>query len=198
MTAPKRRVGGLLVALAAGVLLAGCAVARVVQPTPDNFAAWSETPLAPDPNLAVVALDPKSSCHAGAGGGQIQILLQDRRTSQTAAFLFSGPNVFGSCIVTANGNSSGGSGPPLDPMVGAISIDDNGAGGAGGESLRELGGRVAPTASRVVIHLTDGRSILASIGGGYWLAWWPDTARAERVVATDASSAEIASSEVIE
>jgi hypothetical protein len=198
VTASRRRVGGLLIAFVAGALLAGCWMARDVRPTADNFATWSETPLAPDPNLAAVARDPNSSCNGGPGTGQVQILLQDRRTSQTAAFLFSGPNVFGSCIVTAGGNSSGGSGPSLEPMIGAISIDNNGAGGADGESVRELGGRVAPNAAQVVIQLTDGRSIHASVGNGYWLAWWPDTARAERVVATDAGGAEIASTEVVE
>lgn len=198
MTTSWPRAAGLLVAFAAGVLLAGCGLARVVQPTPDNFATWSETPLAPDPNLAAAALNPNSACNAGPGAARVQILLQDRRTSQTAAFLFSGPDVFGSCIVTAGGNSSGGSGPPLKPLIGAISIDDNGGGGAGGEALRELGGRVAPNASRVVIQLTDGRFVVASIGRGYWLAWWPDTARAERVVATDVSGVEIANTEVIE
>lgn len=199
MTRGNRGVARPGLAVVAALLLAGCGPTGVVQPTPDNFAAWSEHPLTPDAGLAGSALAAGSACASGEDGANVRILLQDRRTPQTAAFLFAGPTTFGGCMVTSGGGMSlAGSGPALEPTNGTLSIDDNGAGGAGGEGVRELGGRVAPNAVQVVVHLTDGRSVLASIGNGYWLAWWPDTARAERVVATDTSGAEIGSSEVIE
>jgi hypothetical protein len=176
----------------------GCGVSRVVGPTPDTFTTWSLTPLPPDPTLAQQAMNPQSSCNSGPGGPPTQIVLQDRRTAQTAAFMFSGVNVFGSCILTSGTGSSGGSGPALEAMTGKLSIEANAGGGGVDEAtkLRELGGRVAPEATKVVIQLADGRSIVASLANGYWLAWWPDVVKAERVVATDATGAEVGSIEV--
>lgn len=197
MTGGSRGLARSGLVVAAAVLLGGCGLTRVVEPSPDNFAAWSQTPLPPDPGLAAAALNVPSACTSGEDGAGIHILLQDRRTAQTAAFLFAGPTTFGSCMISSSGGrSSAGSGPALEAMDGTLSIDDNGGGGEGGETVRELGGRVAATASQVVIHLTDGRSVIASLGNGYWLAWWPDTVRADKVVATDASGAEIGSAEV--
>jgi hypothetical protein len=180
-------------------MLGGCGLTRVVQPSPDRLTQWSPLPLPPDPVLAAAALQGRSACSSGDDGAAVKILLQDRRTPQTAAFLFAGPKTFGSCLITAAGGmSSGGSGPALHPMDGKLSVDDNGAGGVGESSVRQLGGRVAPDAAQVRIVLTDGREVVASLGNGYWLAWWPDTARADHVVALDAAGAEIASTEVIE
>src|SRR5215218_2380768 len=93
--------GAHLVVLA--LLVAGCGLTRVVQPSPDRFGEWTVTPLPPDPALAAAAREGRSACSAGAGGAGgagIQILLQDRRTPQTAAFLFTSPGAFGSCLVT--------------------------------------------------------------------------------------------------
>lgn len=190
----------LPVAMAAAVLLlSGCGLARVVQPNPDNMAAWSDRPLAPDPNLTKLALEPTSVCATAEDGGPIRVLLQDRRTPQTAAFLVAGQASFGSCIVTSgSGSSSGGSGPALGPMTGPLTIEDHGSGTAGDSEVRQLGGRVANAASRVVIELADGRSVIASLGHGYWLAWWPDTTAGQRVVAQDATGAEIATVAVVE
>jgi len=178
------------------LLPSGCALNRVVQPNPDSMAAWSDRPLAPDPNLTALALGSGSSCTADPNGGPFRVLLQDRRTPQTAAFLIASPKSFGSCFVTGGGGSSGGSGPVLGAMAGRLTIDDISFGSAGNGQVRQLGGRVAPGASRVVIELEDGRSVLASLGNGFWLAWWPDTTLGRRVVANDATGTEIATAEV--
>jgi hypothetical protein len=47
-------------------------------------------------------------------------------------------------------------------------------------------------ASQVEIRLTDGQSMTASLANGYWLAWWPGTTLAARVVARDAGGAVLA------
>ncbi|MEO7664553.1 MAG: hypothetical protein ABIV26_05450, partial [Candidatus Limnocylindrales bacterium] len=53
------------------------------------------------------------------------------------------------------------------------------------------GGRIAATVARVVVEVADGRIVTASVGGGYWLAWWPDDVRAKVVTAFDSAGAEI-------
>jgi hypothetical protein len=192
-----RRVGWLPLAglVLAAFVLGGCSIGRFVQPVEDALATWSDHPLPPDAALTAKAVSDQASCVADPG--PIHVLIQDRRTQFSAAFLFSAPNAFGSCFVTSGGGGmSGGSGPPPGPMAGPISIDDNGAGSLGGGEVRSLGGRVLNTASRVVVQLVDGRSVVASLNNGYWLAWWPDTTLASKVVASDTSGAAIGTVEV--
>jgi hypothetical protein len=193
------RVGQGLLMAATAVLVAGCGLREALTPTQDMLSMWSDRPLAPSADLAARATDPGSPCSAGHDRLPVQVLLQDRRTEVTAAFLIAGATTFGSCILTsAGGGSGGGSGPALGAMNGQITIDANGSGGAGGAEARELGGRVAGNAASVVIDLSDGRSVTASIGNSFWLAWWPGSIPAERVVALDAAGAEISSIEVPE
>jgi len=191
-----RRAGRLVLYLAALSFVVGCALREPVTPNEDPLSTWSDRPLAPSADLAARATDPSSACSAGHDGLPVRTLLQDRRTEATAAFLVAGMTTFGGCIVTSGGASGGGSGPAPAAMTESLTIDENGGGGVGAAEVRELGGRVAPTATRVVIELADGRSVTASLGNGYWLAWWPDPVLAERVIATDGAGAEVASVEV--
>ena len=192
----RRPLPATAAGLAFAIALTGCAVARVDQSTPDAFETWSLTPLPPDAALAAHAMSRDSACLMGASGEPLRILIQDRRTASTAAFLTLGASTFGSCIVTGPGGaSSGGSGPLPEAMTGPLSIDDNGGGGVQGFEVRELGGRVAGAAT-VKVELADGRSITASVQNGYWLAWWPGLVRATQVVATDATGAAIATLQV--
>ena len=186
-----------VIALATAALVTGCGPVTVTTPTEDALQAWSDHPLAPDPALAMQAMTTHSACLLDAPTGQVRVLLQDRRTPQTAAFLVATPTMLGSCIVTSgSGASSGGGGPAPGPMAGAVSIDANASGGSTSAQNRLLGGRVVRQASQVVVALLDGRSVVTSLNNGYWLAWWSDTAVAQRIVAYDASNAEIASVEV--
>lgn len=179
------------------LVIGGCSVARMAQATPDAFAGWSTVPLAPDPALTARVVRGETACNLDPASGPMRILVQDRRTQQTAAFLVASTTRFGSCTVTGSGGaSSGGSDPMPEAMTGPLTIDDNGHGGLGGGDVWELGGRVAPGAARVTVQLADGREVVTSQANGYWLAWWPFLGPAVRVIATDASGNEIANLEV--
>lgn len=187
----------LLAIGAMAVLTTACAIAGVQHPAADNLATWSDHPLPPDAALAATAVSNQSSCIGDPNRGPVRVLIQDRRTPFTAAFLFAGQTSFGSCFVTTgSGSTSGGSGPLPGPLTAGLAIDENGSGGVGGGTARMLGGRVANGAAQVVIELADGRSVFASIGNGYWLAWWPDTSVARRVVAKDQSGSDTTAVEV--
>jgi hypothetical protein len=181
------------IGLAAAALVAGCGLAREATPAEDALQAWSDHPLAPDAAIAMQALTTHSACLMESPPGQVRILVQDRRTPQTAAFLVASPTMFGSCIVNGgSGGSSGGSGPAPGPMAAAVTIDSIASGGSARAQGRLLGGRVVGQASQVVVALADGRSVVASLNNGYWLAWWPDTTTAVSVEATDAAGAQLA------
>lgn len=194
MSAVAFRLVGVV---AATVLIAGCGLARVEQPTEDTLATWSDHPLPPDAALAASAASEMTSCKGDPDAGRVRVLLQDRRTQQSAAFLVADQNSFGSCFVSSGaGVTSGSRGPLPGPMSAALVIDENSEGEVGAGKVRLLGGRAANGAAQVIVELADGRSVVASIGNGFWLAWWPDTSLARRVVANDATGAEIASAEV--
>ena len=190
MTLAARVVGAaVLVAVAA----AGCRGLGPVA-TPDDLASWQAAPLPADPRLAQAAVT-SIACNAGNDTGPPpQILLQDRRTASTAAFLVSGPAFSGSCLVTLSGGAGGGSGrsQPLEPATAAIVVDEGSSGGTGSSSASLVGGRAAVTVATVTIDLNDGRVVRASVGNGHWLAWWPGELGVKQIVARDAAGTVLA------
>jgi len=185
----------LVVGLVAAAAVSGCWVTRVEGPPQDDLSTWSTTPLPPSGELAAKAADPNGSCTAGPDGEHVTVILQDRRTEWTAAFIFRGATTFGSCMVTSQA-SSGGSGPLPEPMGSALSIDVNGFGSGTSGEVHELGGRVAADVSAVTIALADGRTVTASVGGGHWLAWWPGDVDATSVTGLDAAGQAVVEEEV--
>jgi hypothetical protein len=159
-------------------------------PKQDDLVTWQRLPLAPDQRLTDAALR-STVCRSGQkDDAPIQLLLQDRRTATSAAFLVSGVGFSGSCTIALNGGASGGSSreQPLDPLSGPIAVDERSTGGLGGGTASLVGGRVAPVVARVRIDLADGRVVDASVGNGHWLAWWPGDFAAVRIRALDLAS----------
>jgi hypothetical protein len=195
----NRLGAGALVALASTSLSACGILARVERPEPDRLARWQALPLPPDPALAAKALAGNGPCLMDDPGDNVVepvpvVLVQDRRTVDSAAFLVQSPNHFGSCTITrASGMSGGGYGPPLAALEGPLSIDDQGSGTLGDGMANELGGRIGIPAARVIVQLDDGTVVTASVANGFWLTWWPLNATARRVVALDGTGAELAS-----
>lgn len=165
--------------------LAGCGAGFLPMPSPDSFETWSRTPLAPDPQMAKLALE-QSSCRGGLDAAvPLTIVLQDRRTSSTAAFFLTAPGHFGSCLISAGGAGGGSSTNVIPALRGVITVDEQGSGTAGAVTSVTLGGLVTPDVAAVRIDLDDGQQVQASVGNGYWLAWWPGVAAGVRVAALD-------------
>ena len=192
------RIGVLMLV---GASLAGCgAIGSLAQGPADDLGTWRAIPLPPDAQLAAKAIASGGSCRLdtdpsdGIEAPQPTILVQDRRTSDTAAFLVVDDVHFGDCQVTrGSGGASGGFGPLLDAIDGPLSIDVSASGTVGAADAHRLGGRLAIAAARVVVQLDNGTNVTASVADGYWLTWWPGTPVARRVVALDASDTELAS-----
>jgi hypothetical protein len=51
---------------------------------------------------------------------------------------------------------------------------------------------VAPNVAAVKIGRADGIEIVASVGNGYWLSWWPGVAPAVRIQALDGAGVALA------
>ena len=160
----------------------------------DDLATWQRSPLPPDQRLAEAALR-SSVCRSGQDdGAPIQLLLQDRRTATSAAFLIVGAGFSGSCTITLNGGASGGSsrGQALDALSGPIAVDERSTGGLGGGTASLIGGRLAPVVASVRIDVADGTFVEASVGNGHWLAWWPGDLAAVRIQALDLAASIVA------
>ena len=116
------------------------------------------------------------------------VVVAERRGAITSVLL-SGAGTKSVCI----GNYQGGMRPTAVQALGPgvkLSMNDEGAysTNAPGQirSLRSVDGQVAPTVSEVRIRTDDGRSLQASIGSAFFLAWWPSSSRAASVTAYDA------------
>src|SRR5262245_22428695 len=189
------RAVGIAAALALPVLLAGCgAIASFFAGPQDNFSTWQTTPLPPDPALNELAAG-ISSCRIDlADGDQLEIVLQDRRTQWTAAFLVKGPTTVGSCYASSSGGGAGGGSMPanqLDALDQPIVVDEDGSGGAGEGALTFLGGRIAPNVVNVIVVVPGVPEFLASVGNGHWLGWWPGSDRATRVFGRGADGRQV-------
>jgi hypothetical protein len=142
-------------------------------------------PLAPDQQMAELALEERACRGALDAAIPLTIVLQDRRTSSTAAFFLSAPGHFGSCLISVGGAGGGSSTDIVPELRGMITVDEQSRGTAGAVTSVTLGGLIAPDVAAVQIDLDDGQQVRASVGNGYWLAWWPGVATGVRVTALD-------------
>lgn len=175
----------VVVLLVLSIALMGCVAPGA---SADDLKGWQARPLPPDLSLAQFAVG-QDVCRAGQPAGfAVRVLLQDRRTEWTAAFLVEGAGFTGSCAVSRGGNA-GGSGRTdgREQFVGSIVVDERSSGSLGQGSGTLLGGRSAAPVATVLIDLPDGRTVEASVGGGYWLAWWPGESSAVRIRALNAA-----------
>jgi len=79
-----------------------------------------------------------------------------------------------------------------DPAGGVLTVD--GTPGGPGLGLRAVYGRVgSPRVAKVLITLSDGREVTATLGHGHYLAWWPATAGGDIVRAVDSAGHTVAS-----
>jgi hypothetical protein len=176
-----RSRGHLRIGIAA-LALAGCR-GDFPMPSADTFSTWSRTPLVADPAMAKLATE-HSACRAGfPADAPVTIVIQDRRTTSTAAFLLTAPGHFGSCIISAGGSGGGGSTNVVPALTGVITVDEQGTGTSGEGSTNTLGGLAAPNVTTVKVTLRDATEVIASVENGYWLSWWPGGEPAQLVTA---------------
>ena len=177
-----------VVAGAVAVALAGCRGLLPVA-SADDFSTWSRSPLAPDPAMADRARE-HPSCRAGfPEGAPVTVVIQDRRTTSSAAFLLSAPGHFGSCFISVGGSGGGSSSNVVPSLEGVLTVTEAGTATSGEGTTNALGGLSAPNARAVRVRLDDGTFVEASVLNGYWLSWWPGRAAAERVSALDPTGA---------
>jgi hypothetical protein len=176
-------------------------------PIRDPNVAWQPTPFRlADPVLAGAVAACRGFGKFPAGG---QPVLVDARGGGRITVLFVAPNnTTGSCSVAANSSGSFtvrsagmSSGTLAAPALGPNAIEDGGITTEGGESMNgltapaysTLSGRVGSAVTGVELEVA-GRPITATVGNGWFSAWWPTGDAPTRMIAIGADGQPLPSS----
>ena len=185
-------VAGAAVAVAAATTLA------VIVTSGTPAMAWSATP-SPVPSAQTMKLGDAcaskiANAHLPLSLHSPQPLLSEARGSSRAVLLGDDAKHVGICI-SQSGNIRGWrlSGIyVLGPPSGTLTIDAVPGVTGGSDAARAAFGRVSSDAASVVVDTFDGRRVIASVGSGMFLAWWPSGADVAQVTALTASGATLA------
>jgi hypothetical protein len=209
---PVLAVGGL--AAAAGAVVA-VSIVGLGADTPRAFAGWSATPSAHSANRvrrvqrACSSLLPTSAgiehrqkTASGtyrpwpmpriAAGGWHAVVVDTRGPYTMILFTAAHDAAELSCFSGLKPVSLGGSfatHPPLPVLAGHVSIVSSGSTSTppaeGSQHFSQVVGRTGRGVTAVTLTLRSGTRVRASLGHGWFLAWWPGT---QRGTATDVTS----------
>lgn len=198
--------------LAAGLAVAGCGA--VEDTSPDDFSGWQAKPMEPDRGLAEKA-SMDEACQSRSimlnatmpppMALPMHIELQDRRTPRTAAFIVSTDGYLGECFVSPVQTYFLGNllEAPIPALTGTTDVAGSGSGILGAGEVSYAWGQADANVATVSIDLggqlhevdKDDRVVVASVGGGYWLGWWPDNAEPNRITALNPEGSVVATLE---
>lgn len=194
--APRRRLALLAVPLAAVVAVVALIVSSSAAPAL-LYASWTSLPSVADPTLAKAAT---TMCAQGfSDSASAQLLVQDQRGTAAALLYLRGDSAL-SCILAlaSDGTIVAGaaSASRLTPAAGQLSVDGWSVTGAtnparGETGLTRLFGRIPPGTTAVSVVRADGFRIAATVGHGYFLAWWPSDSDVASIDALSATGARL-------
>jgi hypothetical protein len=176
LRAPALGVLGLTgaAATAGAVILLGSSAAPA-------FAGWTASPTAPAPGQLAAAA---AQCRAEAGTP----VLTDPRGPYTASIYADGSTCVAGDGITISSRRSG-VGMSTVP-AGTVELTEAGQSDSDGHALTMVDGQIGAGVTGVTIARSDGSSVQATVKNGWYLAWWPGTARAAtaRVATASATS----------
>jgi hypothetical protein len=154
--------------LSGGAAAVGAAVLLGSSAAP-AFAGWTATPTAPQPGqLAAI----QQHCRAGSRGP----VLTDTRGPYAASIYADG-----STCLEGNGvriSTSGGGGTTSGIPAGTVQLNGLGESDPEGHALTMVDGPIGVGVTGVTITRSGESSVRATVKNGWYLAWWPGTARA--------------------
>jgi hypothetical protein len=136
------------------------------------FAGWSSTPTPPGAGQLAAA---EQQCSANLGTP----VLTDTRGPYTAS-IYANATSSHTCLQGGSLSIASGNAGPNEADVSARQVQLFGSGmeNSSGQALTLVDGRIGAGVTSVTIHRSDGSSVQATVSGGWYLAWWPGTARA--------------------
>jgi hypothetical protein len=167
-TRPAIGVTGL-----AGVAAAVGAVVALGSSAAPAFAGWQATPTSPAPGQLAQAAQ---ACGSVAGTP----VLTDTRGPYAASIYVDAAGDTATCL-TADGVSLASSSlaqTGATVAAGQVQLEGTGVQDSAGDALTLVDGRIGAGVTAVTIERSDGSSVQATVGNGWYLAWWPGTATA--------------------
>lgn len=180
---------GLAAAAAAGALL-------VVQPWSGGtaYASWTAVPDQVDATtLHSLGADCATKIHSHFKQAPDMRAVVGEMRGDFHAVLMGGGGSLSACVDIDSGELGGLTSASGTPEAGEVILDANPGLLTGPDAFRVAYGRFAAPAAKVVVQTTDGRSVTASTGDGYFMAWWPSGSAAHQVQAFDAQGALLSS-----
>lgn len=183
-TAPGRRPArrwavGLAAAAAAAV--AGAVVVPSLLPGPADraFAAW--TPVPGSLTGAQVMPQARRCAESGVGGGGAgparpgDVVLAEQRGLATLLIQKRGAGLVECMIVDGESFAAMAltEGVPPAPAKNTVRLVTRSSVGSDDDEYSNAVGLVGPSVTGIDLLLADGRTIKASVAGGWWAAWWP-------------------------
>jgi hypothetical protein len=191
------RVPVVVLAVALAILVVGLAWLRPGGGAAPA-AAWSAVPFPQDSTIIARA---QTACGDGVVSGKtfgpvpvnqgMPMSVVDARANTAVAFFTNG-STYTACEFSWNGDGAIGSattwgGALASTDARSVDILTAQMGGDGGSKARMIVGHVGAGTSKVLIHLASGTEVTASVGGGYYLAWWPQFESVTAINALDGS-----------
>jgi hypothetical protein len=171
----RRRLPALPALGALGASATAVAVVAVVMlgsSAAPAFAGWSPTPTPPAAGQLAAAEQACSSMLETP-------VLTDTRGPYTAS-IYADATSSHTCLEggAVSVASSNGGPSAADVPAGQVQLFGSGMQDSSGHALTLVDGRVGAGVTSVRIDRGDGSSVQATVSGGWYLAWWPGTARA--------------------
>jgi hypothetical protein len=156
----------------AGVAAGALAIYSLGAGASKAFAGWTPTPTPPAPGQLAAA---RASCEASQSPiAGLPLKLMDTRGPYTFS-IYADSNSSSACIkgpsftgVTGNMSSSAVNVPGGQVLLSTSHRTDR-----GGNGFSFADGRTGAGVSGVTLTLDDGTNVQATVGGGWFVAWWP-------------------------
>jgi hypothetical protein len=184
---PEFSARRLLLTLGLVMIAAGCGEGEIVEPPLHDLAEpWQARPFAVNP---AVTADAELVCRdpmLGMIPPGTSLLLVDARGANRLFLLFGGPAADAQCILDRDAagrlrsNGGGSSNGPAQPGPGAgeVIVTTSGSQSSMGvqgapDTINFVVGRAGANVAAVEVGLSTGESLQASLGRGWFAAWWP-------------------------
>jgi hypothetical protein len=174
-----RRVISGLAGIGLSAAAAVVAMAMLASNATPAFAGWTPTPIRPTPGHVTTA---SQKCGLGIP------VLTETRGPYTAA-VYATPSGIGTCLQGQSVSFSGTVNGPAEAVVAAGQIQTfvSSSTDSSGDGFTVLDGRVGAGVTAVAVERASRIPITATVSGGWYLAWWPESAHATAVQITSTS-----------
>jgi hypothetical protein len=176
-------VGALVTAAAAGLL---ALVISLSAGASNAFAGWTPKPTPPAPGQLAGA---RASCQASQSPiAGLSLQLSDTRGPFTFS-IYANDSSSATCIIGPSFTAVSGSmsSYPVDVPAGHILMSSSHATDRTGSSYSLAEGRTGTGVSGVTLTLDDGTNVQATVGNGWFVAWWPSSHTVKSAELTTAS-----------